>query len=177
MASRFIQYLSLNRFLGKKDIVEVDLSKHNNATHPFMQKMIDVIFYFIEYMILFPLFTFFWFVMLTSFLVFLSKEPSIANIMLVSMALVCAIRVTAYYNEDLSRDLAKMFPFALLGVFLIDINSFSFMESIEVMKQTTTMLDVGLYYFGFVIAMELTLRILHGIRQLFKPLDSNGLPK
>ena len=39
------------------------------------------------------------------------------------MGLVAATRITAYYNEDLSRDMAKTIPFALLGIMIIDYTS------------------------------------------------------
>jgi len=100
-------------------------------------------------------------------LMFLAKSGNVANILLVSVALVAAVRATAYYNEDLSRDLAKMLPFALLGVFLVDISYFSFSNSIELVKQMPSFWKTMAYYLGFVIALEFVLRIGHGIVSLF----------
>ena len=58
----------------------------------------------------------------------LSKFSSPNHILVVSVSLVAAIRVTSYYNEQLSQDLAKMIPFALLGIFLVDATFFSVQE-------------------------------------------------
>ena len=45
-----------------------------------------------------------------------SKEP--AQLILISISVVTAVRVTAYIDEDLSRDIARILPFALLGLFI-----------------------------------------------------------
>jgi len=57
---------------------------------------------------------FFWFMVLSLLMIMISKVPDLGQIFQISIALVSVIRITAYYNEDLSRDLAKMLPFALL---------------------------------------------------------------
>ena len=77
-----------------------------------------------KYLVLFPIVAFAWFIILTVLLTFLAKTRSLDLILLVSMSVLAAIGVTAYDNEDLSRGLSKMLPFALLGVFLIDISYF-----------------------------------------------------
>ena len=99
-------------------------------------------------------------------LAILSKTQDVGNILLISMTLVAAVRATAYYNEDLSRDLAKMLPFALLGIFLIDISFFSLQASIETIKLLPSMWKPMIYYFIFVVGFELLLRILSGISLL-----------
>ena len=116
---------------------------------------------------IFPLFVFFWFSILSVMIILLSKTQAVGNILLVSMALVASVRATSYYNEDLSRDLAKMLPFALLGVFLIDISIFSIFESIAMIKTLPSMWRPMVYYLGFVIGLELLLRIIHGVTYLF----------
>ena len=85
------------------------------------------------------------------------------NILLVSIALVSTVRIAAYYNEDLSKDLAKMQPFALLGIFLIDISYFSFSASLEVIKQIPSFWKIMIYYLIFAIVLEFILRIGSGI--------------
>lgn len=155
------------RFLARKDIFKLDMDKYNKAKHPTLKKFVGTILYFIEYVVLFPVFTFFWFAVLTVLLTFLAKEQGVQNILIVSISVVTAVRITAYYNEDLSRDLAKMLPFALLGVFLVNITYFSFMESVALLQQIPPMLNIVAYYLVFVIIIEFVLRIGHGLYQFF----------
>lgn len=156
-------------FLARKDVFKLDLNQYNQAEHPALKKILSIIFYVIEYIVLFPVFVFFWFAILTILLSFLAKEQTVQNILLVSIAVVGAVRITAYYNEDLSRDLAKMLPFALLAIFLVNISYFSFAGSIEVIKQIPSVLSLLLYYLFFVIILEFILRIAHSIASIFMP--------
>lgn len=164
-------------FLARKDIFKLDLNQYNHATHPTIKKGLRLIFYVIEYIVLFPVFVFFWFSILTILLSFLAKEQAVQNVLLVSIAVVGAVRITAYYNEDLSRDLAKMLPFALLGIFLVNISYFSIGESMEVIKQIPSQISLLLYYLFFVILLEFVLRIIYGIAMIFIPKQDTAGPK
>ena len=59
-------------------------------------------------------------------LIFLTKSYTVLNILYISFVIIVAIRITAYYTEELSRDVAKMLPFAILAIFLVDSSYFSF---------------------------------------------------
>lgn len=151
------------KFLAKREIFEINLDKYKNSRQAAARKFIGVAAYAIKYLLLFPVFTFFWFIFITVLLAFLSKENDISSVLEASIALVSAVRVTAYYNEDLSRDLAKMLPFTLLGVFLIDIAYFSQSHLISLLNQAYSRLDLLVYYLIFVIVLELALRVLNVI--------------
>lgn len=157
------------KFIAKRDIFELNLNQYNTATLGWLKKFVSLIFYFIEYILIFPLLTFFWFLVLTVLLSFLAKEQTLQGIVLISVSLVAAVRITAYYNEDLSHDLAKMLPFALLGIYLVDASYFIFSQSLDAIKQLPSLGNLLVYYLVFAIALEFTLRILHGIASLFKP--------
>ena len=107
----------------------------------------------------FPFVAFFWFAILTLLLSFLAKNQTVETILLVSIAVVSAVRITAYYDEDLSRDLAKILPFALLGIFLIDLSYFSLPDTLENLRQTVGEWRTMVYYLLFAIALEFVLRI------------------
>ncbi|KYK24811.1 hypothetical protein AYK26_02940 [Euryarchaeota archaeon SM23-78] len=147
------------RFVAKKDIFNLNLSQYNYAKLPLIKKFFGLILYIIEYILIFPLFAFFWFAILTVLLTFLAKEPVVQSILMISVATIGAIRFTAYYNEDLSKDLAKMLPFALLGIYLIDAAYFSFAKSWEFIKQIPSDINIILYYMIFIIFLEFFLRI------------------
>ena len=83
------------------------------------------------------------------------------------MATVSAIRATAYYNEDLSRDLAKILPFAVMAVFLIDASFFSLSDSLDTLNEASDYNEHILYYLMFLIALEFVLRAAVGVVALF----------
>ena len=147
------------RLVSKKDLFELDLQQYNHAKHNVLIKIFEIALYTIKYVLIFPVMLFFWFIVFTVLLSFLSTG-TIRTVLLTSMAIIGAIRVTAYYDEELSKDVAKMLPFALLGILLVDVTFFNFDSSIELIKQMTTMFKTMSYYLIFVIALEFVLRIL-----------------
>lgn len=155
------------RFLARKDIVKVNLRKYNKADHYILNMMFGTIFYFLEYIFLLPIFIFIWFAVLAALLTFLAKNQSLESILLVAIAVVGAVRVTSYYKEDLSKDLAKMLPFALLGVFLVDISFFDISTSFEMMKSVVNHINLLVYYLGFIVVLELALRLIYIISYPF----------
>ncbi len=151
------------RFVASRDMFEMNLSKYQESRHRWLRAILHVIMYTAKYIILFPVFAFFWFAVLTLILTFLSKGQSFSDVLLMALATVTAIRVTAYYNEDLSKDLAKILPFAVLGIFLIDASFFKVSESLEVLEESQHYTEHILYYLVFLIAVEFALRLIVGI--------------
>ena len=98
----------------------------------------------------------------------LSKDQSVAQILLVAAAVVGAIRVTSYFNEDLSRDLAKIFPFTVLVIFLLSPNFLDFSTVIGKLLEIPSFLNNILFYLIFVISFEILIRFFYTIFFLFK---------
>jgi hypothetical protein len=74
-------------------------------------------------------------------------------------AVILAIRIASYYNEDLSKDVAKMLPFALLGIFLVDPSYFNFditMSNINSLPQNANIIAMFIF---FIIIIEWILRV------------------
>lgn len=158
------------RFIAKKDIFSLDLQQYNTAETPKGKKIFGIFLYILEYLILFPLFAAFWFTILFVLLVFLSKNQVIESILLTSMAIIAIVRITAYYNDDLSKDLAKMLPFTLLGIFLVDSSYFSTADSILLLKQFPLFWKSFIYYFFFVVVLEFVCRIFYTVwHNVFSP--------
>jgi len=162
------------KFLSSKDIFKLNLQQYSSSFLGALGKFFNVILYIIEYLVIFPLFTFFWFGVVAVILATLSRNHDITTILLIAMALVASIRVTAYYDEDLSKDLAKMFPFALLGIFLIDISSFSYFNVIDTLKLMPSMWKLMAYYLGFTIMIEFVLRVIDTILSPFRRKKEEG---
>ena len=150
------------RFVAARDMFEMDLSKYEESRYKLMRAFLHLIMYVIKYVLVFPLFAIFWFTVLTLILAFLSKEQAFPQVLLAALATVSAIRATSYYNEDLSRDLAKILPFAVLGIFIIDASFFEVSSSLNVLEQANDNRENILYYLGFLVALEFALRLLMG---------------
>lgn len=148
------------KFLARRDIFELDLQKYNTAKLGLLRKFISSVLYVVKYALFFPILTFFSFLVLALILTLLAKTPTAESILMISIAVVSAVRITAYYNEDLSRDLAKMLPFALLAVFLVDISYFSFSDAYAVLVQLPAKTKLLAYYLSFVILLEFVLRMV-----------------
>ena len=166
MAIYAVFIFNFYRFLGRKNIFELSLDKYKQSKFQFLRVMLHLIFYVIKYLVVFPFVAFAWFVILTVLLAFLAKDQPIDRILLVSIAVLSAIRITSYYNEDLSRDLAKMLPFALLGVFIIDLSYFSLPGSVGALQQAMTQWESAAYYLIFIIGLEFVLRITSPVLNL-----------
>ena len=151
------------RFLATRDMFELDFSKYEASRFKFVRILLHFVFYVLRYLILFPVFAFFWFAVLTIILAFLSKEQVFTDVLLVALATVGAIRITSYYSEDLSRDLAKILPFAVLAIFLIDVSFFEISGSLDILKQANDHRETILYYLLFLIAVEFALRVVMAV--------------
>ncbi len=151
------------RFIASRDMFALDLSKYETSRFRWMRTLLHIVMYVAKYLILFPFFAFFWFTILTLILAFLSKDRSFSDVLLMALVTIGSIRVTAYYNEDLSRDLAKILPFAVLAIFLIDTSFFAISESLDLLNDTLDYTENILYYLLFLIAMEFVLRLAMAI--------------
>jgi len=156
------------RFIATRDIFHSEFKKGRNCQEN-LYNFFEGGIYFFKYLFFFPLITFISFAVLATFLIFLSKSPNTESILLVAMSIVAATRITAYYNEDLSKDLAKMLPFAILGVFLINPTSFSLQVAMgqfqTVPEHVNTIIQFGL----FTILLEFGLRLGFSAVRFFIP--------
>ena len=145
------------RFIARRDIFRLSKGGETSA--------LKRLGYALEYIFLFPIIAFFWFLVISFLLSMLSQVPilKIPNIFMASMAILATIRVSAYYNEDLSRDIAKLIPFALLAILLLDISDLSITVIIQVLQQIPLVASTVIYYFIFIVLLEFILRIaIHG---------------
>ena len=150
------------RFLAREDIFELNLYQYNTAKHPTLKKLNAVLLYILEYILIFPLFVIIWTIIMTFFLAIISKVD-FNYILLAAMSLVAATRITAYYNEDLSKDLAKMVPFALLGILLVDYSYIVLADVWQIFIQIGAYWKFLFYYLILAMVLELVLRIIKSI--------------
>ena len=157
------------RFIAGRDIFTLDFSKNDNVAFPVFWDFIFLVWYVARYVVLFPAFALFWFAVLTLMLAFLSENRDLSEILLIALATVSAIRICAYYDEDLSRDLAKILPFAVLAIFLIDTSFFDVGASLAVLQQANEQRETIFYYLLFIVGLELALRFVYGMYRAVFP--------
>ena len=160
MAVYAIFVFTFYRFVAARDMFALDLSRYEQARYQAVRSVLHVVMYVAKYILLFPFFAFFWFAVITAILAFLAKDQSFSQVLLMGLATVGTIRVAAYINEDLSRDLAKMLPLAVLGIFLVNTSFFQIEESLALLDETMSHTDNILYYLVYLIALEFALRII-----------------
>jgi hypothetical protein len=148
------------RYLAKKNLIELNLNQYNNYDSPGLVKFFAVIFYIIEYIVVLPILTFFWFAFLSILILILAEGIEISTILLVSAALVASVRVSSYINENLSRDLAKMLPFTLLAIAITKPDFFDINSLFSRVSEISSLFSNIPYYLLFIIALEVAMRIM-----------------
>lgn len=124
---------------------------------------------FLKYFCLFPFVAILFFLGFSLLLLFLTRNYEIVQVLATSFAIILAIRITSYYSEDLSKDVAKMLPFALLGVFLVDPSYFRFDLTLSNMNSLPQFVNEIIMFIFFIIIIEWILRILLTIRYAIFP--------
>ena len=159
------------KFVSKKNIIGLNLNQYNTAKHPFLTKLTQGGFYLIEYIIILPFLIFFWFAVFTLLLIVLSQSQNVAQILVVSAVIIASIRMTSYYKEGLSQDIAKMLPLTLLAVTVLNPNSFIeaqyFERVISHLTQLPSFFMSILSYLIFIICIEVVLRLFDFLFSLF----------
>ncbi len=159
------------RFISTKNFFGLNLSKYNKSQNPFFTKLLTGALYFLEYIIILPFLIFFWFSIFTLFLVILTATQEVSQILIISAAIIASIRIAAYYKEGLSREIAKLFPFTLLAITVLNPNTFSEVQYIEKiathLSQIPSFFNQIGYYLLFIILLEIILRFFDFIFSLF----------
>ncbi|MFH0808294.1 MAG: hypothetical protein V1888_01625 [archaeon] len=164
--STFVFYFY--RFLAKKNLIELNLNQYNQYQNQFLVKIFAALFFIIEYIILLPVLTFFWFAILSILILVLAKGLEVKTILLIAAALVASVRVTAYLSEDLSKDLAKMLPFTLLAIAITTAGFFDPTGLINRITEIPTLFIHVPYYLLFIVAIELIMRTGEFLQSIFQ---------
>ncbi len=157
---------NLYRFIATRDIFNLNLRQYNRAQHSGAFKFFAVILYIAEYVLFFPLFLMLWFITFSTILNAMTTTPNTEMVLLMSMAIIASIRIASYYKQDLAKDIAKLIPFALLAVVMVDDISSVLTwgdKILDLLYLLPTMFNILIYYFVFVVCLEILLRVIYGI--------------
>ncbi len=141
------------RFIAKRDIFKIASKKHVKTVG------------FLKYGFLFPLVAVGFFTGFALMLLFLAKDLEIATVLSTSFAIIVAIRITAYYNEDLSKDMAKLLPFVLLGVFLVDPSYFRWSDILTKIDSLPEFFTICIQFILIIMVTEWILRVVLAVVQ------------
>jgi len=141
------------RFIAKRDCFNIKTIHH--------KKFYSILKYFLIY----PFVALLFFIGFSIMILFITRDLEFVSILSTSFALIIAIRLTAYYSEDLSKDVAKMLPFALLGLFLADPSFFSLAEITAKINSLPEFLNLCIQFIILIVIVEWILRIILSIRK------------
>ena len=148
------------RFLAKRDLLQLNLAQYNRYDHAVVKKLLAAILYVLEYIIILPIVVFFWFFVMTFILLILGREQSFSQIALIAACIVGAVRITSYYSEDLSKDLAKLFPFTILAIALVTPGFVNVPELVVKISEVGNLFSNIVVYLVVIMALEFILRML-----------------
>jgi hypothetical protein len=134
------------RYIARRDCFKPSKREHTKAVG------------FLKYFCLFPVIAVIFFIGFAMMLLFMAKDISLDTVLSTSFAIVIAIRICSYYTEDLSRDVAKMLPFALLGIFLVSPSYFVWEDITSKVNSLPELVNVATRYILFIIIVEWILR-------------------
>ncbi len=155
------------RFISKKNILELNLNQYNKFERPGTIKLMAGLFYFLEYIVILPFLIFFWFGVFTLFLIFLTEGLDVQTLLVLSAVIIGAVRMTAYYKEDVSKEVAKLLPYTLLAVSMTKVNFIHFGTILGNLSQIPSFYNNIIYYLAFIIVLEIVLRAFDIIISLF----------
>lgn len=159
------------RFIAKREIIALPLTKFQTDG----KKITSLGVYVIKYLVAFPLLITAWFIVYSLFMFFLAPDISGDFVFLIVISLVVAIRISAYYKEDLAKDLAKMIPFSLLGVFLISSSLFTVEQFLQRLDSFIPFIGKIASFILFAVGIEAVLRILFLIKRKLFPVEETKI--
>lgn len=154
--------------LSKRDLIELNLDHYNTAEHPFFEKVFSIILYFLENIVIMPLLIVLWFVAFSVVILVISPESGIEHILFLSVSLVTAVRILAYTNSELAVDLAKLFPFITLSVFLISPTGLAFLDIKSKFAEIPSLFADVFYFLFAIFIIEVVLRLIYSLILTYK---------
>jgi hypothetical protein len=161
------------KYFSKKDPLGLNLKQYGNYQMHLLDRMFAGLAFFLEYLIINPFIICILFIFLNFILIIISNNIATSQIVTITAIIVATIRVTSYYNESLSEDIAKMLPLTLLALFLFNPSSLSDTQYIETIihhiLEIPSFLWQILIYLLFIFALETVLRFFDYIYSIFQP--------
>lgn len=143
--------------LARRDLFEIPKLKLQTKFVNFFDKAA----YFLKYLLIFPVYSFIWFLIFSFLLFALSKSRTIEEILFLGIIVVAATRMGAYISEKLAEDMAKLLPLTLIAIFLMDPKAVTLDTFISSFGSILLQLPRVAKYLLFIIVVEWLLRVFH----------------
>jgi len=161
------------RFISKREIIPIHVTVRNKEGK---LSPVKIGTYIAAHIFLFPFIIWVWFMVYSFFMFILAKDMPLGVILLVSISVIGSTRIASYYKEDLAKDIGKLLPFALLGIFLTSSafftntgNFFSFDEIEKRFVEIPLFISRIVEFVIIVTAIEIILRLLFLIKRKIHP--------
>jgi len=154
---KLYETIATKNFLGK---YFDNLVKSNNS-------MSVKLTYFLEYIIISPFLIFFWFIAFAIFVLLLTSIQEITTILIIVTIIVATIRMTAYVNRELSKEIAKILPFTLLAIAITTPEFFNIERIFERIGEISSIFSSIWFYLLLIFLLEVFLRFFGFIFSLF----------
>lgn len=167
-------------FISKRELYTLS-SSNRQGLFGTVARLGSAVVFIIQYTVLFPIISFAWFFVLSTALFLLSRTATLETVFMLTLSVLAAVRLLAYYREGISADLAKMLPLALLGVAIVEPTLFN----TELVRTRVEAIIAGLpsaaAFLAAIIVMEWVLRIIYAIAKalgrVVSPAPSGKPPK
>lgn len=161
------------RFIARREIIKIDFEKYNRNDRISPLKVTAFV---ASYVFLFPIIIYVWFLIYSMFMFILAKDMPMGVVLLIAISVIASTRITSYYKEDLAKDVGKLLPFALLGVFLTssaffsDTTNFFSVEDIEKRFQEFPLfVSRVIEFIILVVVLEWILRVIFLVKRRIIP--------
>jgi len=149
------------RSLSQRNLIPLNLRKYSKSSHPEASKFLASVLYLLENILLMPVLIFFWFAALSIVILIIAPEREVEQILLLTGGLVAAVRILAYYNQEIAKDLAKLFPFITLSIFILTPGAFNFETMLRQLVEIPFLLRNIFSFLIVVFVVEIALRIIY----------------
>jgi len=153
---------------SRRNLIKLNLYKYNTSEHPLANKLFAMLFYLIEYIVIMPLLIILWFAGLSIVLMLIATERSPNEILMISAAMIGAIRILAYIKGEIAKDLAKLFPFIALSFFLLEGVSDFRSVFISKVSEIPSLFSNILSFILVVVVIEIILRVFYTIYEFWR---------
>jgi hypothetical protein len=151
----FLAWYVYSKQLAMRNLFEIPKVHETSRAKTLFNKIM----YFLKHLLIFPLYAFMWFLIFSFLLFLLSKERPIDQIFYFGIIVVAATRIGAYVSEKLAEDMAKLLPWSLILIFLIDPTAITFSSIASSVKTFYLEIPKVAKYLLFIMAIEWLLRI------------------
>ncbi len=152
--------------LSKKDFIVLNLRKYNTSEHPVLRKLLAVLLYFIEYILIMPALILVWYIVLSIILLLLVPDRAMGQLLLLTGSLVMAIRILSYIKEEISKELAKLFPFIAVSIYLLNPDIFTKFDFFDKLNEIPVLFENIVFFLVSISVLEIILRISYTAHEL-----------